>query len=70
MHAVGFTIELGPEPILTIPQEAAEQLPKTGQARIIVLTVDGAGDAEWRKAAYEQFLRDDPPEDAVYYSYA
>jgi hypothetical protein len=23
-------------------------------------------DAEWRSAAYEQFVREDPPEDAIY----
>jgi len=27
---------------------------------------DDSGDSEWRSAAYEQFLREDPPEDSVY----
>jgi len=69
MHAVEFTVDLGPEPILTIPREAAAQLPKAGKARIIVLTADHTDDAEWRLAAYEHFMRDDSPEDAVYDSY-
>jgi predicted nucleic acid-binding Zn-ribbon protein len=29
-------------------------------------TAGSTTDDEWRAAAYEQFLRDDPPEDAVY----
>ena len=69
MHAIEFTADLGPEPILVIPQEAAARLPKTGKARIIVLTADDGDDAEWRSAAYEQFMRDDAPEDAIYDTY-
>ena len=69
MRAVEFTTELGPDPILTIPQEAAAQLPKGGKARVIVLTADDTDDAQWRMAAYEQFMRDDAPEDAVYDTY-
>jgi len=69
MHAVEFTADLGPDPILTIPQEAAAQLPKAGKARIIVLTAGDTDNAEWRLASYEQFMRDDSPEDAVYDSY-
>lgn len=69
MHAVEFTAELGPEPVLAIPQEAAAQLPKAGRARIIVLTADDAEHGEWRSAAYEQFMRDDSQEDAIYDSY-
>lgn len=66
MHAVEFTTELSGAPVLSIPKEAADRLPKTGQARVIVLTADDADDSEWRAAAYEQFLRDDSPEDAIY----
>jgi hypothetical protein len=66
MRALEFTTELSGKPVLDIPQEIASQLPKTGAARIIVLTPDDTNDAEWRKAAYEQFMRDDSPEDAVY----
>ena len=66
MHAIEFTTELNDSRVLPIPQEVAEQLPKTGRARIIVLTDELTGDAEWRLSAYQQFLRDDSPEDAIY----
>jgi ABC-type nitrate/sulfonate/bicarbonate transport system substrate-binding protein len=69
MRAVEFTVELGPEPLLAIPEAVAAQLPKTGQARIIVLTADNPDDTAWRLTAYEQFMREDPPEDAVYDNY-
>jgi hypothetical protein len=66
MNAVEFTTELSGTAVLQIPSEAAAQLPKTGRARVIVLTDEDTDDAEWRLAAYEQFLRDDSPEDAIY----
>jgi DNA-binding LacI/PurR family transcriptional regulator len=52
--------------MLSILQEFAEQLPKKGRARIIVLTGELTGDADWRLGAYQQFLRDDSLEDAIY----
>lgn len=66
MNAIEFIAELSEKPVLTIPSELAAQLPKAGKARVIVLTGEIADDAEWQAAAYEQFLRDDAPEDAVY----
>ena len=66
MRAIEFTTELSDSRMLSIPQEIAAQLPKTGRARIIVLTDEPTGNAEWRLAAYQQFLRDDSPEDAIY----
>jgi hypothetical protein len=66
MNAVEFTTELSGTSVLEIPQEAVAQLPKAGKARVIVLTDEDSDDAEWRAAAYEQFLRDDPPDDAIY----
>jgi hypothetical protein len=66
MNAVEFDTELNGTPTLQVPPEAAAQLPKTGKVRVIVLAAQDAEDAEWRAAAYEQFLRDDSPEDAVY----
>jgi hypothetical protein len=54
------------KPVLTIPIDIAEQLPKAGRAPVIVFTRSVA-DAEWQAAAYEQFMRDDTPEDAVNY---
>jgi hypothetical protein len=62
MNAVEFTTELSGAAVLPIPREIAAQLPKSGKARIIVLT----DEAEWRAGAYEQFLRDDSAADAIY----
>jgi hypothetical protein len=69
MRAIEFTIELGKQPVVRIPQEVAAKLPKSGRARVIVLTPDDPGDAQWRSGAYEQFVREEAPEDAVYDSY-
>jgi hypothetical protein len=63
MNAVEFTTELSGSPVLPIPPEVAAKLPKAGKARVILLTEEDAEDAEWRAATYEQFLRDDSPED-------
>src|SRR6266550_1683374 len=38
MNAVEFTTELSANPVLPVPKEAAAQLPKSGKARVIVLT--------------------------------
>ncbi len=74
MNPFEFTTELTPEPVLPIPQEIAEQLPKSGRAKVIVVLMpaakDEAADAEWRAGAYEQFLRDDSPDDVVYDNYS
>ena len=66
MHAIEFTTELSDAAVLSIPSDVAAQLPKSGKARIIVLTDDSSDDAEWRAGAYAQFLRDDSAEDAIY----
>ncbi len=66
MNAVQFTTELNGAAVLSIPQGIAAQLPKSGRARIIVLTDQDAEQAEWRAGAYEQFLREDSAEDAIY----
>jgi hypothetical protein len=66
MNAIEFTTELNGASVLTVPQDVAAQLPKSGTARIIVLTDSDADETEWRQAGYEQFLRDDPSEDAIY----
>jgi hypothetical protein len=74
MDALEFTADLTPEPFLPIPQDIADQLPKSGRARVIVLPIAPEAESDpddtlWRAGAYEQFLRDDPPEDAVYDNY-
>jgi hypothetical protein len=66
MNAVEFTTELSGTNLLQIPLDVAARLPKAGKARVIVLTDEGNEEAEWRFGAYEQFLRDDAPEDAIY----
>ena len=69
MRAVEFTVELTGDPVVAVPEDIATTLPKTGTARVIILTADQADDTHWQRAAYEEFLRDDAPEDAVYDSY-
>jgi hypothetical protein len=68
MNAVEFITQLSGGSALAIPREIAERLPKSGKARVIVLTDGDTDEAGWCAGAYEQFLREDPPEDAVYES--
>ena len=70
MNAVEFTTELNESRTLQIPQEVARELPRSGRARIILLTGESDDDRAWQTLAYEQFLRDDVPEDAIYDSLA
>lgn len=69
MKAVEFTAALGAEPVLIIPREIAAQLPKQGNARVIILMGEDSEEVEWRMASYEQFVREDPPEDSIYDTY-
>ncbi len=66
MNAVEFTTELSGTELLRVPKEVVAQLPARGKARVIVLIDKETDGAEWRAASYEQFLREDSPEDAVY----
>ena len=66
MNAVEFTTELSGTAVLKIPLDAVAQLPTSGKVRVILLTDQDTEDADWRSATYEQFMRDDPPEDAIY----
>jgi hypothetical protein len=54
---------------MAVPPEIARQLESSGQVTVVDFVPDDDEDAQWRRAAYEQFLRDDDPEDAVYDSY-
>ena len=58
---------------MPIPQDIAERLPKSALVKVTVVPMvdssDQARDAEWRAGAYEQFMRDDSPEDAIYDDY-
>lgn len=67
MNAIEFTTELTNSATLKIPFDIASQLPKAGKVRVIMLTEESA-DTEWQLGAYEQFLRDDSGEDAIYES--
>jgi len=68
MSPIEFQTELTGQSSLSLPPEVLAQLPKSGRATVVVLVQDGE-DAVWRSAAYEQFLRDDDPQDAVYDQY-
>jgi len=67
MKSIEFETELHGAAFLPIPQEIAAQLPKSGHAKVIV--VFDLEDQAWRAAAYEQFMKEDPPEDSVYDRY-
>ena len=69
MKAIEFETDLGGT-TLALPAEVAERLPAAGRARIIVLIAEDEEDPAWRIGAYEQFMRDDDPEDAVYDQFA
>ena len=66
MNAIEFTTELNGASTLAVSSDVADQLPKSGRARVIVLTDTDAEESEWRQGAYEQFLRGDSAEDAIY----
>ena len=69
MSAIEFTTELTGAATLTVPPDVAARLPKSGAARIVVLTTEtnAADDAiGWQSVAYGQFLRDDTDDDAIY----
>lgn len=57
------------ESSLPLPPEVVAQLPKTGRATVVLRIQDDPDDAQWRRAAYEQFMKDDDSEDAVCDSY-
>lgn len=69
MRAVEFLIELKGESLVNIPEGVVAELPKTGVARVIILTDERAEDTQWQRGTYQQFLRDDAPEDAIYDTY-
>ena len=69
MTSIEFQTELHGGSSLPLPPEVVVQLPTSGRAKVVLLVQDDTSDAEWRHAAYEQFMKDDDPEDAVYDSY-
>ena len=68
MSPIEFQTDLTGESSLSLPPEVVAQLPKSGRATVVVLVQD-AEDAAWRSAAYEQFMQEDDPQDAVYDRY-
>jgi hypothetical protein len=69
MKALEFETDLHGETELHIPPQVASRLPDSGKARVILLVEEDAEDTEWRRAAYERFVREDAPEDSVYDKY-
>ena len=59
MKAIQFETELRSDRTLEIPAEVASELPERGKVTVVVCVDIDPEDAVWRKAAYEQFLRDD-----------
>jgi hypothetical protein len=70
MAPIEFQTELSGQSSLELPAEVMAQLPRSGRATVVVLVQDDQEDIDWRRAAYEQFTRDDDAEDAVYDSYS
>jgi hypothetical protein len=69
MNSIEFETELSGDCTLAVPPEVAERLPKSGRITVVVLVPDDVEDEQWRRAAYEHFMRDDDSEDAVYDAY-
>ena len=69
MSSIEFETELHGQPVLAIPPDVAARLPKSGRATVVVHIQNDPEDEEWRKASYEQFMKDDGPDDAVYDAY-
>jgi hypothetical protein len=68
-RSIEFETELTGGRTLDLPPEIASVLPTRGKATIVVFVDMDPGDAEWQRAAYEQFLSDDSEEDTVYDRY-
>ena len=69
MSSIRFQTELHGESSLPLPPEVVAQLPKSGLATVVLVVQDGDEDFQWRRGAYEQFMQEDDPEDAVYDRY-
>jgi hypothetical protein len=67
MQAIEFGTEWHGRATLNIPAGVAAQPPESGRAKVILLLPED--DVTWRRAAYEQFRRDDSAGDSVYDSY-
>ncbi len=59
MKTVEFETELSGKQTLSIPPEIASALPRNGKATVLLCIGMDPDDTAWRRAAYDQFLRDD-----------
>lgn len=66
MHAMEFTTELSDLRILIIPKWLAEQLPKTGNARVIVLTDEMPDPIGYQLGNRQDILQEVVPEDVIH----
>ncbi|MBA3915795.1 MAG: hypothetical protein H0X25_18470 [Acidobacteriales bacterium] len=66
MNAVEFTKELSGAAVLPIPIELLPSCQRRAERASSFSPARDSDDADWRNGAYEQFLRDDPEEDAIY----
>lgn len=74
MSSIEFETVLHGESTLVLPPDVIARLPKSGYATVVLLVKEGQGEGDpeevaWRRASYEQFMRDDGSEDAVYDAY-
>ena len=69
MQTIEFETELQGKNSLQTPAELAAQLPPTGRAKVILFWPEVGDEKEWRPLSYEQFMREEPPEDSVYNKY-
>ena len=51
MRAVEFLVQLNGEPVLRLPDEIARGLPRSGSARVIVLTDAEPASEPWHRIA-------------------
>ena len=68
-RTIEFETELTGKDTLSLPSEVAGALPPSGKATVVVIVDRDPDDAAWEQAAYQQFLRGDTAEDAVYDKY-
>jgi hypothetical protein len=69
MSPIQFETDLRGDSTLPLPPDVVARLPKSGRVTVVVLVRDDVDDLTWRRSAYEQFMKDDGAEDAVYDAY-
>ncbi|MEI6350785.1 MAG: hypothetical protein WCP06_06735 [Verrucomicrobiota bacterium] len=61
MNAVEFTAQLCAAPVLQIPPEAAEKLPKSGTARVVIHVGEELDSTQRFVETYQEFMAIDEP---------